>query len=181
MTSAPLLDHLVFFVESLSSSTLEFLSKGFTITPGGTHGDGLTANVLLLLKNGVYIELVAFTELAKPEDKIGHWLAGDNKPCGLIDWVLGPGEKSTAQRVAAINEQAGKEVYLAPVAGGRKTAEGNMLAWETAAPVTGNSLAGGVKEIRGRQPFWCEDVSPRAWRVSRERIYIAYFSFLITS
>ncbi|RXW21809.1 hypothetical protein EST38_g4039 [Candolleomyces aberdarensis] len=57
------IDHIVHLtppgtVEEVSE---EFRKLGFTVLRGGTHADGLTANALVVLKEGTYIELISFT------------------------------------------------------------------------------------------------------------------------
>ncbi|KAH7018228.1 uncharacterized protein B0I36DRAFT_435580 [Microdochium trichocladiopsis] len=39
----------------------EWFRELFTFSPGGRHADGLTENVLVLFKSGVYLEFIAFT------------------------------------------------------------------------------------------------------------------------
>ena len=52
-----LLDHLVLFVDDLTTAIARFESKGFTVTPGGTNGH--MHNALIVFANDTYIELIA--------------------------------------------------------------------------------------------------------------------------
>lgn len=48
--TAPALDHLILFLPASPSTNLpeipDFVSEIFTLTPGGTHADGLTSSTL---------------------------------------------------------------------------------------------------------------------------------------
>lgn len=62
------LDHLIFHVEDLESAQTQWREYGLTVIEGGTHADGASANALIVLADGVYIELFAFLK-STPE----HW------------------------------------------------------------------------------------------------------------
>ncbi|MBE7180065.1 MAG: VOC family protein, partial [Terriglobus roseus] len=71
MTSPLQLDHIIILVpHSLLASIPSSLSNAFTISPGGRHADGATENVLVVLRDGVYLELIAFADEARKPD---HW------------------------------------------------------------------------------------------------------------
>ena len=182
MMSAPLLDHLVLLVPSLASASTSFASaSGLEIIPGGTLADGVTENVLVVFPDGVCasafpslprcmilaltryirrqdIELIAFTTSSTPAARANHWW-GD-KADGWIDWALCPAPASTSDRIKAVNAKAGSKIYQEPVDGGRLTKQGRQLEWKVAFPVLE------VGQTRGVRPFWCGDVTERAWRVS---------------
>lgn len=159
----PLLDHLILLVLSLPHATKHFTSLGFTVRPGGTHADGLTENALIVLPDGVYIEVIAFTAHTSPEQRAGHWW-GKLKPDNWADWSLTPPAGQSAADIVktakeTIAKQGGEEHWDAPRAGGRRTPDGQELKWEVAFPdpaTTGR---------RGRLPFICADMTSREWRV----------------
>lgn len=122
------------------------------VLPGGTHADGLTYNALVVLNDGVYLELIAFThdvdyysestssssgvtpELSEKRKK--HWW-GYKSP-GWINWAnLGFGGEKMADIVMNANSDGGVVAdggsgdvkYLAPVEGGRTKPDGDVLQW----------------------------------------------------
>ncbi len=159
ISTMPTLDHLILLVPSLDPAALAaFSSAGLTLLPGGTHADGVTGNVLIPLPDGVYIELIAFLA-GDPAKRAGHWWG--NKQDGWIDWSLAPAPSTSDEVLAEIETRAGVQPYDAPVSGGRLTTEGKKLEWKVTFPKLE------ARQKRGVRPFWCEDVSPREWRVSR--------------
>ena len=72
-SSNALLDHFILHVPyAYLSDPPSWIKDHFTITPGGEHADGLTANTLVLFRDGTYIELIAWTPKANDENKKGH-------------------------------------------------------------------------------------------------------------
>ncbi|KAH7914079.1 glyoxalase-like domain-containing protein [Hygrophoropsis aurantiaca] len=163
LPSTKTLDHIVHLtppgtVEQVSN---QFRDLGFTVIPGGTHADGLTANALVVLHDHVYLELISFTH---PES---HYPPGSpdrlkrdsnpwaHKPPGWIDYAfLGSSVTSIAK---IINERARTNLYNNEVNGGRVREDGTVLKWVISAP----------SEMleRGSAPFFCGDVTPRDLRV----------------
>ncbi|KAB8360944.1 hypothetical protein FH972_024676 [Carpinus fangiana] len=168
----PQLDHIIIHLplEQLDSPP-KWLTDAFTISPGGTHGDGKTTNKLIVFADGTYIELLAFTS---PAARVDHWW-GD-KGYGIVDYAFtlpaaGPGvagadagaqgyehirtRLDAAQPALAAVGRAG----LLPSAlrsGSRAKPDGDRIEWHVAFP---------LPECRGRAPFWCFDVTPRERRV----------------
>ncbi|TFK46356.1 hypothetical protein OE88DRAFT_1638375 [Heliocybe sulcata] len=157
------LDHIVHLTPpgTVAEATEQWRSLGFTVVPGGTHADGLTSNALVVLQDGVYIELISFVHpisyyppgsparLAQERHPWGH-----QEP-GWIDYAfLGTSEKlSEVINDRAQHEKSGVE-YLPEQPGGRARPDGKVLKWRITAPKT-----------RGTWPFFCGDVTPREWRV----------------
>ncbi|ORY89715.1 glyoxalase-like domain-domain-containing protein [Leucosporidium creatinivorum] len=159
MAPSSQLDHLILLVPSIARESLDWLSAaGFDLIPGGQHADGLTENVLISLKDGVYLELIAFTAGTGPDKRSAHWWG--KKKDGWIDWSLAPAPSTAKARVDGINDASGGAVYDQPVAGGRLNKQGQHVEWEVAFPIVGGDAG-----ERGRRPFWCEDISERGWRV----------------
>ena len=220
----PNLDHLVHLVPpgKLDEAIKQFERLGFAVEHGGVHADGLTHNALIVLTDGVYIEIISFLDgpakgRSKNETETkdewhkrrqAHWWWG--KQVGWTDWCLEGGVKDG--RVASINERAKSAEAVAdgvvdstPQREGESTAYKQQL-WATAAaygaptdhhrqemearqraqpslvrydePREGGRMAlsgrkirwkvtfpAGRREERGMVPFWCEDVTPRFWRV----------------
>lgn len=132
----------------------------YSVIPGGTHADGLTYNALIILPDGVYVELIAFVEdvSSYPEGSTErrarqtHWWA--DKEQGWIDWSHLALDRAIG---GEINNRAGKDVYREPQEGGRKRADGEELKWRVTFPQE--------QFERGTIPFFCEDLTPRALRV----------------
>src|SRR2546428_13775555 len=59
------LDHVVMVARDLASAMDDYRRRGFTVTPGGEHADGLTRNALIPFADGSYLELVAFHDLSR--------------------------------------------------------------------------------------------------------------------
>ncbi|RAH74717.1 uncharacterized protein BO66DRAFT_433829 [Aspergillus aculeatinus CBS 121060] len=172
MPPQPHLDHIVLLV---SHATLESLpsrlTETFHLAPGGTHADGLTTNKLILLQDGVYLELIAFVADIDPEKRRSHrW--GTRPENTVIDWALtlaSAEEFGKVQRRVEAARPATGIAYTDPVAGGRvREGDGVRLEWEISSAVYDDGADGhevpGKVEV-GRLPFWCLDRTPRAWRV----------------
>lgn len=154
------LDHLILFLPVDPATQLpkvpSLFSNNFTLTPGGTHADGLTSNVLILLADGCYIELISFVEPSR--DVSSHWWASGARDFGWMDWCLT--NASSAQESWAAIGGAGSS-HADPVEGGRKRADGVDVRWAVTFPAG----AHGGQTRRGRVPFFCHDVTDRAVRV----------------
>ncbi len=140
------LDHLVIAVADLDAAFADYASLGFTVIRGGEHQNGITHNVLVVLEDGAYLELIAFR---KPEPG-NRWSdvyhrAGE----GFLDHALLPGDID-----ADVAAAQGRGLDIEdPVPGGRFRPDGARLDWKTArAP--GSDV-----------PFLCGDVTPRGLRV----------------
>ncbi|KAI0355109.1 hypothetical protein OH77DRAFT_1455164 [Trametes cingulata] len=160
--STKILDHIVHLTPpgTLEESVKEFRALGFTVVPGGTHADGLTANALIVFTDRTYLELLHFTRAPSPSST--HPWA--QKHPGWIDYAFlgNAGTPSIADTINARADRDGVEGarYAKEARGGRKRADGRVLEWLISA-----SEGDGV---RGRLPFFCGDLTPRAWRVPLE-------------
>ncbi|KAH9857511.1 glyoxalase-like domain-containing protein [Lenzites betulinus] len=168
--STRILDHIVHLTPpgSLAESVEAFRALGFTVTPGGTHADGLTANALVVFADGIYLELLHFTR-PLPAGNTHPW--GTKEP-GWIDFAF-LGNGGTPSVAATINARAAVEGsaarYAAEVRGGRTREDGRVLEWLISAPLPAEGEGKGeVTEVRGRLPFFCGDLTPRKWRVPLE-------------
>src|SRR5260370_28887914 len=115
------LDHSVIVVRDLASAVRDYTALGFTVTPGGTHADGLTHNALVSFADGSYFELLAFTNPGQATDHPWwHRLAEGE---GLEDYALASDD--LAGDVAACRRRG-----LAigdPMGGGRQRPDGRTL------------------------------------------------------
>ncbi|KAL7271648.1 hypothetical protein RUND412_005571 [Rhizina undulata] len=169
------LDHVVIL---LSYTDLvnppPWLTKNFTLIPGGRHSDGKTENKLILFQDGTYLELIAFIN-DNPSLKRGHpW--GD-KEYGFIDYALTNADGSTfdyAGLRGRINKKGGRLGidYAQPADGGRKRPDGKEVKWRVTFPqnvTSGHSTEIGAGGRRGEIPFWCHDETPRSLRVDASK------------
>ncbi|KAI0657215.1 glyoxalase-like domain-containing protein [Cubamyces menziesii] len=186
--STRILDHIVHLTPpgTLEESVCAFRNLGFTVTPGGTHADGQTANALVVFADGTYLELLHFTQRPpSPSSRASStrhpWAA---KLPGWIDYAFlgNAGTPSIAQTINARAAADGSGVQYAPeVRGGRTRTDGRVLEWLITAPrpatdVDTDELENHPRDrdgeagdgVRGRLPFFCGDVTPRAWRVPLE-------------
>ncbi|GAA6029815.1 hypothetical protein JCM8097_001062 [Rhodosporidiobolus ruineniae] len=142
---APALDHIIILVPyDVLKNVPASLSSAFIVTPGGQHADGLTENVLILLADGCYLELIAFipgAEAGRP----GHWWGA--KQGGIIDFALTSSDLPSSFPPA----------YQEPQAGGRLRPDGKKVEWFVTFPKS--------EHERGSVPFFCHDRTPRDLRV----------------
>ncbi|MFE1601054.1 VOC family protein [Methylobacterium sp. ID0610] len=140
------LDHLVIAVADLDRAFADYAALGFTVIRGGEHQNGITHNVLVVLQDGAYLELIAF----RRPDPGNRWSevfhrAGE----GFLDHALLPDDID-----AVVAAAQGRGLDIAdPVAGGRHRPDGARLDWKTA------------RSPGSDVPFLCGDVTPRALRV----------------
>ena len=152
--SPVVLDHLIYVASSQQAALDAFKAAGFKSIVGGKHADGITANVLVTLADGVYLEAVYFL---KDRKTVEHWWK--DKAQGWADWSISPGSQGSEAFVARVNELSlHDEGYANAQRGGRRTTEGKELEWKVA-------FNRQPAAARGRLPFSCEDVTPREWRV----------------
>ena len=161
-----LLDHLVLFVDDLTTAITQFESKGFTVTSGGTNGP--THNALIVFSNDTYIELIA---LQSSRDRLvmrslrhvgvlamRRWLKRDLQT-RLFDWMSGPqGLIDLCIRGTELNEIS----HLSPLSGigltdpvqfKRHRPDGMVFQW---------TLRGANER---RQPFFIQDTTPIDYRI----------------
>lgn len=133
----------------------DFLTKHFTLSPGGRHADDKTENRLILFGDGTYLELIAFIDDG-PDKRQGHWW---DKPFGVVDFALTTPDEAFPE-LAAIKERLSETdtgiSYTSPQEGGRHRPDGVELKWRVTFPINCD---------RGASPFWCHDVTPRERRV----------------
>lgn len=160
MSFIPSLDHIIILVPQTTLDSLPpLLTSALTIYPGGTHADNKTTNSLVLLRSGVYLELIAFID-DDPSKKEGHWW-GKKQSGTVIDFALTSESTSDIQRIrealAGKTGRLGEIGYAESKKGGRKRPDGEQVKWEVTFP---------FPEIeRGIIPFWCHDVTERELRV----------------
>ncbi|PRP74404.1 hypothetical protein PROFUN_10302 [Planoprotostelium fungivorum] len=154
----PQLDHLVLLVpREVLDQPPESLTTVFSLYPGGQHADGKTFNTLILLEDGVYIELIAFSTENLKE---GHWWG--SMPNGWIDWAL-LGEPSDDVRKSLTG------TILHPIVD--SPLQGKMFHTVSHHKVEGREETAkrydgrGVDNRRGNVPFWCHDLTDRTLRV----------------
>ena len=161
-----LLDHLVLFVDDLTTAITRFESKGFTVTSGGTNGP--THNALIVFSNDTYIELIALQSsrarlVMRSLRHVGvlamrRWLKRDLQT-RLLDWMSGPqGLIDLCLRGTELNDIS----HLSPLSGigltdpvqfKRHRPDGLVVQW---------TLRGANER---RQPFFIQDVTPIDYRI----------------
>ena len=154
------IDHIVIISDDLDTAILNARKAGFTVVPGGTHGDGNTHNALIGFEDGAYIELIAPT--AQGKDAEHRWFGRLRQGGGMVDFcLLG---KNLAEETAAIRERGID--YPEPFDMARAKPDGTRIAWKLSTP------PGAVGE-KG-WPFIIEDTTPRDLRVPRERAEVLH-------
>ncbi|KAF8321790.1 hypothetical protein DL93DRAFT_2051255 [Clavulina sp. PMI_390] len=161
------LDHIVHRVEDgkLAEGVAWFKERGFNVLPGGTHSDNMTYNSLVVLADGVYLEIIAFLHPVEyyppgsPERarREAHWWG--KIPLGWIDWAHLDPSPPPSQIYRQINQRVGgKILYGPPGPGGRTREDGIVLKWTITAR----------KQPPGYLPFYCQDLTPRKLRVPED-------------
>jgi hypothetical protein len=141
-----MLDHVVFVVRDLALAIEDHRRRGFTVSPGGNHADGLTHNALIPFADGSYLELVAFHELDRSMSHRWWKIATDGG--GLADFAL------LSDDLSADTAALGALVTRSPTAGGRIRPDGKEIKWRTAV-------------LAPPLPFLIEDLTARELRVPR--------------
>lgn len=149
------LDHLVILVNDLATAVADYEQLGFTVTPGGTHADGLTHNALISFRDGTYLELIAFINPDAARDNVWGWhklsAATAQHGGGLIDYCMASPDLQAD--VLALRAQ-GLSV-ADPTEGGRQRPDGETIRWRS----------GSFWQAGRELPFLIEDLTPRALRV----------------
>ncbi|KAN0073789.1 Glyoxalase-like domain containing protein [Tylopilus felleus] len=165
--STKTLDHIVHLTPpgTVEQTSQQFRDLGFNVIAGGTHTGGLTANALVILGDGVYLELISFTHpvshypLGSPDRQRRETTPWAHKDPGWIDFAfLGASETSIAQIIHARAERDHSGIrYALETPGGRTRADGQVLKWVLTSPED--------DRLKGTAPFFCGDVTPRELRV----------------
>lgn len=161
------LDHIIILIPfDVLKKLPNSLTSNFHITPGGRHGDNKTENCLIVLSDGVYLELIAFVDDSQ-DLKRGHWWG--ELPNGIIDFALTSSSVDDLAEAGGVRELMSKSQgglsakYQEPRAGSRIRGDGKEVKWFVTFPT---SLDDGDKGLRrGSVPFWCHDVTDRELRV----------------
>lgn len=145
------IDHIVIISDDLDTAMSNAKRAGFTVVPGGAHGDGNTHNALIGFSDGSYIELIAPTEQGRSAEH--RWFARLRNGGGMVDFCL-LGEDLQSE-INAIRERG--VTYPEPFDMARQTPNGARIAWRLSTPP-------GLVGERG-WPFIIEDTTPRELRV----------------
>jgi hypothetical protein len=155
------IDHVVIISADLDTAISNARKAGFTVVPGGTHGDGRTHNALIAFQDGSYIELITPTsEQALEGDH--RWFPRLREGGGLVDFCL-LGDHLDAETGAI---RARGIDYPEPAPMGRNRPDGQRIDWKLSTP------PGSVGE--SGWPFLIEDTTPRDLRVPHERVEIRH-------
>lgn len=141
-----MLDHVVLVVPDLDRAVREHRARGFTVTPGGEHADGLTHNALVAFADGSYLEIIAFHDAGSEAAKAHRWWPVADRGGGWADFAL------LSDDLVADVYALGELVALPAREGGRRRPDGTALAWRSAV-------------LAAPLPFLIQDVTPRELRV----------------
>jgi hypothetical protein len=138
------LDHVVLVARDLNAAIADHRRRGFTVTPGGEHADGVTHNALIAFADGSYLEIVAFRDVGPALTHRWWKVAADGG--GLADFAL------LSDDLAADSAALADLVKSPPKDGGRIRPDGIELKWRTAV-------------LKPPLPFVIEDITARELRV----------------
>lgn len=159
---ATAIDHIVIGLPySDLQNPPEWLTRNFTIKPGGRHKDGKTENKLIVFRDGSCIELIAFVE-DDPVKRKGHYW-GDHK-FGYYDWALTSSDPRDIEKVNQRIKDADTGMdacYGEQREGAAKFPDGTEIKWATTLP---------EHVRRGELPFWCHDITARELRVPDDEV-----------
>ena len=161
-----LLDHLVLFVDDLTTAITRFESKGFTIISGGTNGS--TYNALIVFSNDPHVEMIALQSsrarlMMRSLRHVGalglrRSLKRDLQT-RLLDWMSGPqGLIDLCFRGTELNEISHSSPLSGigltdPIQFKRHRPDGLIVQW---------TLRGSNSR---RQPFFIRDATPIDYRI----------------
>jgi hypothetical protein len=138
------LDHVVLVARDLQAAIDDHRRRGFTVTPGGEHVNGVTHNALVPFADGSYLELIGFRDLQRARANPWWKVAADGG--GFAAFAL------LSDDLAADAAALGELVMSGPQEGGRTRPDGVELRWRTAA-------------LKAPLPFVIEDLTARELRV----------------
>ncbi len=145
------LDHIVIAVTDLDRAFADYTELGFTVIRGGEHANGITHNVLVVLEDGAYLELIAW----KRPDPGNRWSEVYHRSGeGFLDHALLPDDIGA---VVSGAQDRGLDIS-SPEPGGRNRPDGERLEWKTA------------RSHGSDVPFLCGDVTPRTLRVQEGEV-----------
>ncbi|KAL7949486.1 hypothetical protein V8C42DRAFT_213390 [Trichoderma barbatum] len=171
-TAESVFDHVILLVPHAQlASPPQWISEAFTILDGGVHEGGMTENKLIIFQDGVYLELIAFSDGLNPQHRAMHpW--GKQPDGHIIHWahtILSreeeEGTNTSEERFRTVQERlqdskVGVKYHdLEP--GFRVMADGSKRIWANAIP--------NFDDYKGpiwvnQQPFWTFDRTPRSLR-----------------
>jgi catechol 2,3-dioxygenase-like lactoylglutathione lyase family enzyme len=143
-------DHVVIVVRALERASRVYRALGFSVQPGGVHGDGASHNALVGFADGSYLELFAFLDTTAPRHPA--WLATLERGGGISDLCLRTDDLAAEVR----RLQAAGLPYPDPIPMSRRRPDGRLVAWRLSVP---------ARSARSWLPFLIEDDTPREWRV----------------
>ncbi|KAJ1310577.1 hypothetical protein OPQ81_007306 [Rhizoctonia solani] len=153
-----ILDHIVHLSPpgKLSEAVAHWKQLGFEVTSGGTHESGLSWNALVILPDGIYIELLTFKGTLADLPESERWWA--KNPPGWIAWACLGLENHIDQTIAERDKGFNSGVaYQEPREGSRKReTDGQESRWRVTIPRENHGL--------DLMPFFCEDLTPRKLR-----------------
>ena len=139
-----MLDHVVLVARDLDTAVTDQRRRGFTVTPGGKHADGLTHNALVPFADGSYLEIVVFPDLDRA---VSHrWWKIAAEGGGFADFAL------LSDDLGADTLALKEIVTRSSATGGRTRPDGIRLEWRIAI-------------LSAPLPFLIQDLTSRELRV----------------
>jgi catechol 2,3-dioxygenase-like lactoylglutathione lyase family enzyme len=144
------IDHVVIAVNNLDQSIADFTSAGFTVVPGGVHGNNKTHNALIAFADGSYFELIAWLDPATASRTTWRNRLEDGE--GFIDYALRSADlHDEVKRLRADGLDTPD-----PEPGGRTRPDGQRVEW----------LNLRFDEVEHPWlPFYCHSTNDRSLRV----------------
>jgi len=144
-------DHIVIVAPELEAAIRDYAAAGFTVVRGGRHNIG-THNALIALRDGSYIELIAFLNPIE-----GHpWFEALKRGSAIVDFCMQTDDlASDAEEMRHAGVPMGDATSMT-----RDRPDGYRLKWVLSIPAA---------PFNARVPFLIRDETPRDERVPRER------------
>ena len=159
------LDHIVILVPpSLITNPPEWLATAFHITPGGRHANNLTFNSLILFRDGVYVELIAFVEGAsEAERRDTRW--GRRVEGEIVDFAF---TLLPAGGGLGVSTRGGGGIGVGGIGGGSSGGGGSGGSSGGSSGSSGSGGSGGDSGGFGPEEVFRQEVQSRVRKVGRE-------------
>jgi catechol 2,3-dioxygenase-like lactoylglutathione lyase family enzyme len=144
-------DHAVIVVRDLEAAATSYRRLGFEVIAGGRHEAHGTANMLIGLADGAYLELFAFVDKQKPSPTHQMWPIAEAGGGLAVFWLSGGDVDADVHRMGELGAE-----YTEPFEMSRLRVDGYKLDFR---------LATSIGDNWNNLPFLIEDVTARRDRV----------------
>lgn len=143
------IDHILIAVEDLELATETYQNLGFEVLQGGEHPKMGTANALVPLADGTYLELIAIWDEELAQEMVPNLVRTLQSENRLANFAL-----ASDNLDADLQAIQARGLEMSDVRDGERTRpDGTRVAWRSSAPADPH------------MPFIIQDVTPRETRI----------------